>query len=325
MALVDKETFFKLTDKFNEIPFTQSYGWYTMHSLHHPEKIIFLVNSINNPTIACFGHIKKMGFIKMLLIEDERYLDENSTNPSLIREFYMDVISLGFDIVETCSNKLFCFDYEIGMRQAGFLRPVGQFCFPSTKIIDLTKPIVYNRNWRRNLKKATESNLHFEIIDQATQNDVDDFLEIYSSMSSRKKVHFNYNSKQIYSLCTSSENIRLFFVSANRKRQACFIVYTSNDNAYPLYVASDSNALNTAASNFIYNELFKYLIKCGVKKFDMAKLLPSSDKMNNVFLFKNGIDGTFIQLNGEWGWYKHSIYRIGMYFVKKHLLNKREM
>lgn len=323
MRQVDKETYFQLTEKFKEIPLNQSYGWYAMNSLYHPEKIIFLINDTANPTIACIGHIKKAGTLKMLLIEGERYINEDAVQSSMIKKFYSEIVTLGYDMVEICSNAIYHFNYEIGMRQAGFLRPVGQFCFPSTKMIDLTLPISYNRNWKRNLQKASEQHLIFEVVEHITMKDIDDFLKIYLSLADRKKISFTYTPKQIYNLCLSKD-FQLFFVSSNLVRQVSFIVYRADNQVTPLYAASNENALETSATYFMYEQLFNYYKQSGIKKFDMAKLLPSTKSINNVFLFKNGVKGSFIQLNGEWSWYKHSIYRIGMYFVKKYLFKKRE-
>jgi hypothetical protein len=57
----------------------------------------------------------------------------------------------------------------------------------------------------------------------------------------------------------------------------------------------------------------------------MEKLVPSTKPINSVFLFKNGVEGKHIVLNGEWSWYKNLYYRPLMYFVKKYLMKKREL
>lgn len=324
MNVVDKDTFFQLTEKFQEIPLTQSEGWYAMNSCYHPEKIIFMVNDGENPRIGCFGHVKKMGFIKMLLIEGERYVDSDAMKTATIRSFYSGILALGYDMVEVCSDAPYNFEYETAMRQVGFLRPVGQFSLPSTKIIDLIQPIKYNQNWKRYLKKSSEYNLTFEAIDQITVKDAEDFISINRSMTERKDLSFHYDAEQIYALCTSKD-FQLFFVSFESKRIATTIIFKSKKMAKSLFAASSKEALKTLASYFMYEQMFNYLSNQGIQNFDMGKLLPSTDNVNNVFLFKNGVKGTHIQLNGEWSWYKKSIYRSSMYFVKKYLMKKREM
>ena len=37
-----------MLEKFEIVPFTQTRGWYDLHSLFKPEKIIFLVKRYNN-------------------------------------------------------------------------------------------------------------------------------------------------------------------------------------------------------------------------------------------------------------------------------------
>ena len=60
------------------------------------------------------------------------------------------------------------------------------------------------------------------------------------------------------------------------------------------------------------------------KTFDMEKLAPSIHSTNAVFLFKNGIKGEYIVVNGEWSWHKNSFLRPLMYIAKKWFLKKIE-
>lgn len=324
MIITDKNLYFQILEKFKIVPYTQSRGWYDVHSLYKPERIIFFVNDNENPTIACYAHKKIFLGVKMILIEGEAYKDSKSSNLKDIRNFYKNISELGYQIIEVASNATYDFDYETALRQAGYLRPIGQFCLPSTKIIDLQQPIQYNQNWKRNLKKNQSFNLKFDVISKTTLEDCEDFLDIYRMMTNRKNLTFNFSPQQVFNLC-SSDNFQLFFVSENGERQAAIIIHKANNKAGLLYAATTKNALNTFASFFMYDQLFKYLSESGFLFFDMEKLLPSTDAVNNVFLFKNGIQGTHLQLNGEWSWYKNAIYRSSMYFVKKYLMKKREL
>lgn len=324
MIISDKNSYFQILEEFEIVPYTQSRGWYDMHSFYKPERIIFLVNDVENPTIACYAHEKTFLGLKMILVEGEAYKNSKSCNLNDIRFFYKSLIELGYPIIESASNAVYDFDYETALRQAGYLRPIGQFCLPSTKIIDLQQPIQYNQNWKRNIKKSDAFNLKFEVISYTTLEDCKDFLNIYRMMTNRKNLTFNFSPQQVFNLC-SSDNFQLFFVSENGERQAAIIIHKGNNEAGLLYAATTKNALNTFASFFMYNQLFKDLSEKGFISFDMEKLLPSTDAVNNVFLFKNGIQGTHLQLNGEWSWYKNSIFRQAMYFVKKYLMKKREL
>ncbi len=324
MNIVNKKAYFSIIESFKIIPPTQCEGWYRMHALYHPERIIFLVNHLESPTIACFGHIKKMLGIKMILIEGECYADESSQNSGDIRDFYKQVKELGFQIVEVCSNATYDFNYETGLRQAGFLRPIGQFSLPNTKIIHLKEPLTVSNDWRKNLKRAKKHELFLESIEIPESNDSKSFIDIYSYMGKLKSLSIPFNVEQIKELCRTGD-FKLFFVKKENRRIATTIIYQNNNVAVSYYAAANAEARDVSASYCMYVELLNYLKKNNVDFFDMGKLLPATDGVNNVFLFKNGIQGTHIQLNGEWSWYKKSIYRVGMYFVKKYLVRKREL
>ena len=145
MIIHDKNSYFQILEKFEIVPYTQSRGWCEMQSLYKPERVKYFVNDMDNPTIACFAHEKKMLGVRMIVIEEEAFKDELAHTPAEIKKFYEIIKASGYKIIEISSNSKYDFDYEIALRQAGFLRPVGLFSLPSTKIIDLTNPIGYKK------------------------------------------------------------------------------------------------------------------------------------------------------------------------------------
>ena len=326
MIIPDKNSYFQMLEKFEIVPFTQTRGWYDLHSLYKPEKIIFLVNNTDNPTIACFAHRKTFLGLSMILIEGEAYKNDRACNLNDVRSFYKHLTESGFPIIESTSGATYDFEYETALRQAGYLRPVGLFSMPSTKIINLQNPVCYNQNWKRNIRKANENNLYFEVTEKITTKECEDFLKIYSEMTSRKNLSFGFNSEQLFQLLSDSSHFQLFFVkSSSHERIASILIHKDIHRAGLLYAATSQAALETSASFYMYDKLFEYLTSENFWFFDMEKLIPSDDVVNHVFNFKNGIQGTHIQLNGEWSWYKNSFYRIAMYFVKKFLVKKREL
>lgn len=324
MIIHDKNSYFQILEKFEIVPYTQSRGWCEMQSLYKPERVKYFVNDMDNPTIACFAHEKKMLGVRMIVIEEEAFKDELAHTPAEIKKFYEIINASGYKIIEISSNSKYDFDYEIALRQAGFLRPVGLFSLPSTKIIDLTNPIGYNRDWKNNLKKAAKNGLEFEPVERVEKFHSEEFIKIYSEMSRSKSIGIPFNAELIEKLCSTGE-FKLFFVLRNGVRIASTIIFQRNESALSLYAASGSIARSTSASYFMYDELFKYLADSGVKTFDMGKLLPSKEPVNNVFLFKNGIEGKHIQLNGEWARYSNPFYRFSMYFVKRYILKRKEI
>jgi lipid II:glycine glycyltransferase (peptidoglycan interpeptide bridge formation enzyme) len=332
MEIIDKNTFFELTRNFEIVPVTQSRGWYQMLSQSGEERIKFFVDNAQNPAIVCFAHEKRFFNAKMLLIEGECFAKKNNTENRKqaqqfiknLQQFYSDFTKLGYDIVEIQSNSQYNFAYETALRQAGFLRPVGQFSIPITRLIDLTKKIEYDRNWSRNIKKSESFNLSFEYVASPSIADCADFCSIYNAMNERKGMGGKMSRKFIFGLC-NDVNIMLFFVKKDNKRIATIIIYKKNETAEGIFAGSTKEALEVSATFFMYNEMFKTIENQGVAIYDMAKLLPSNKDYGKVFQFKNGIAGNTLVLNGEFSWYKRQIYRPMMYFVKKYLIKKREM
>ena len=322
--LIDGDVFFEITKNFEIVPYVQTKGMCDMHSLSGNNRIVFFINDFTKPTIACFGHEKKFLTKKMLLIEGECYATSENINIKEVHTFYSNICQESYDIIEICSNTQYNFIYETALRQAGYLRPVGQFSMPITKIIDLTDVIKYNQNWKRNIKKSTGFNLTFEFIESPNLTDCTDFILIYKEMIGRKSMSNSLNSNQILALC-KDPNFNLSFSSCNHKRVSGILIHKNTTHAGLFYAATNEIALKSSASFFMYNSLFKHLNTIGIKTFDMEKLVPSTQSVNSVFLFKNGIEGKHVVLNGEWSWYKKSYYRPLMYFVKKHLMKKREL
>ena len=324
MDIIDNISFFNFTQDFELVPYTQSQGMYEYHALTGSNRIHFFVNSKFEPTIACFGHEKSFGLLKMIQIEGECYAKKSDFNIDNIRSFYSDICHSGYDIVETCSNDYYDFEYETALRQAGYLRPVGQFSMPVTKIIDLTSDITFTKNWKQNIKKSSRYELIFEPVTNLLLSDCKDFITIYNEMLQRKSLGNPLTVAQIYALCKTG-NFCLYFVTYKNVRIASTIIHERKTHAGSWYAATNNEALHLSASFFMYKSLLEYLKTKGFKTFDMEKLVPSTKAINSVFLFKNGIEGNFIPLNGEWSWYKKSYYRPLMYFVKKFLMKKREL
>lgn len=334
MRQVDKNTFFEITENFLLVPFTQTRGYYEMHVFSGVERIKFFVNDIENPAIACFGHEKRFLGKKMLLIESECYADMPSVESekkahryfTVLREFYCELKSAGYDMIEVQSTATYDFRYETALRQAGFLRPVGQFSMPTTKIIDLTSEIVYDENWRRFIRKSLQNDLKIEIINEISQEDCADFVQLQNALNERKKLSIGFSSVQIQALC-SDKSFQMFFALYGGQRIAALIVHKDEHRKHVHLnnVASNAIALRTSASFFIYKSVINYLKEAGYKSFDLEKLVPAEDGINSVFKFKDGIYGKYEVLNGEWSWYKKKYYRPLMYFVKKYLIKKREL
>jgi len=325
MESVNKNIFFEITQNFNYLPFTQSRGWWAYNSIRDENRFTFFIDSLEKPAIACMGHIKKCFGLKMLQIEGECFADEKNIDSKKIRDFYKEISLTGFDMIEINSSLPYNALYEIGIREAGYLRPVGMFSTPLSSWIYLQQEIHYNRNWERNIKKSEKYDLELEIITQPNEKDCNDFCEIYNLMSNRKMINKLF-SQQVSGLLID-EDFQLLFVKENNERIAAIIIYLNKKGAIAggVYAGSTDKALSSHATFFMYDAMFQYLKGLNCEIYDMARLAPSTHSKQSVFLFKNGVKGDYLLYCGEWSWYRKQVYRPLMYFVKKYLFKRIEV
>lgn len=323
-VISDKSQFFGLIKDFEHVPFVQTEGWRNYHASIKHDSIRYFVDDEHNATIACFGHAKSFMGLKMLIVEGE-CLKQKTTSAKKIKLFFEGFFDLGYDIIEIDSYLPFQTEFEIGIRQAGFLRPVGMFSIHLSSFIDLTQSSGFNDNWKRNLKLANQSELSFEMVDEPNIADCEAFAKQYQELIMDKKINHNLTVPQI-ELLLSSPNFGLAKVTDNHQRLISAIIFhKSGTHAGLLYASKNHLAKQTGATFFMYKKLLESLSAKGFATFDMERLLPSTHSTNGVFLFKQGIKSNHIIYNGEWSWYKRSIYRPMMYFVKRFLMKKVEV
>lgn len=324
MEVVDKQTYFNAIDTFDEVIFTLTQSWLEFCYPDGNERVVFLLDNVNNPLIGSFGHIKKSLGLKMLLIEGPclRYSDYNS---NLIKSFYEGISKLDFDIIEVVSNTCYNTEFEVGIRQAGYLRPAGSFYSQLSNWIKLSENRSFNSNWKRNLKKSESQNLRFKLFFEPTEIQIADFVSFYNQFTNDKGL----SHKLALNSCLKLFNRKDFALGLvyNNEQVLCsgIIIHTHHKHAGLLYAAKNEIAKENRATFYMYRELFNALESNGFRTFDMEKLAPSTNSTNGVFLFKDGVKGTRVLYNGEWSFYKKAIYKPIMFFVKKYLFKFREM
>ena len=325
MKVIDKNRFFEITQKFDYVPFTQSKGWWAYNSVKDENRFVFFIDSIEKPQIACMGHVKKSVGLKMLQIEGECLLDEKNIERKKIKEFYKEFTQTGFDMVEVNSSLPYDALYEIGIREAGYLRPVGMFSTPLTILLDLQKPVEYDRNWKKNLHKAAKYQLDFSHISLPNEKDADDYFEMNKEMISRKQFAGELSAESLKKMLTD-KHFELFFVeNEEKKRIAGEITYLRNEMSTSIFAVNSPEGRQKAAAYFRYQKMYGFYKEQGCRFFDCGRISPSVHKKNDVFLFKNGVKGNYLQYSGEWSWYKKKWYRPLMYFVKKYLFKRSEL
>ncbi len=323
VVLSDKHQFYEIIRDFEVVPLTQSEGWYDYIHVVKPDGILLLVDDLENPSIACLAHEKKFFRLKMLQIEGECFRSADIV-PDQIKSFYRDVTSfLSYDFIEINSNTPYHPSFEIGMREAGFMRPVGVFSCYLTKDVDLREELVLSSNWKRNLKKASKHQLFFEIADPVSEDDIRDFVGMYHELLQDKKFGHRFSDLQFSSLLVHPDFHLVWLKNEAGKKIASFVYYRRNKYGESVFRAKTKEAMNNGATFLIYIRLLEFLKGNGCEIFNMGRQAPGPQ--GNVFSFKNGIKGNYYAYNGEWSWYRKKYYRILMYFVKKYLFKRQEV
>jgi hypothetical protein len=323
MIQIKQTEFFEIISTFDSVPYTQSYGWFCFNNCDETGLCDFFTDDIANPQIAVFGHVKKAFGLKMLLVEGE-CLKSLPYKSSLIKNFFEQLTFSGYDIVEFVSNSEYNSEFEVGIRRAGFLRPVGLFSMSLSKVIDLTSEILFDRNWNRNLKKSEAFNLEYREVISPDIQFISEMVNLYNKFSDQKgfshKLSVNETSKVLQSPGYSVSCVD----STDGTLLSFMIYYLRNGCANSVFTAKSEKAKECGATFYLYKMLFEDLKKKGVKSYDIEKLVPSKHSTDSVFLFKDGMKGKRVIYNGEWSWYKYPFYRTIMYFVKKYIFKKRE-
>jgi len=325
MQQVDKNTFFEITENFDFVPYTQSKGWWALNSVKDENRFQFFVDSLEKPTLACMGYTMKRFGLKLLQIEGECLLDEKNINSKKIRNFYKEISQAGFDIVEVNSSLPYSALYEIGIRQAGFLKPVGLFSTSLTILLDLKQPIEYDKNWQKNLRRTEKYQLNFVPVISPVDKDIDDYILMHSEMTNRKGFKDGLSYEKLKVLLQDETFVLFFAETAEKERIAGIITCAKNQFAISIFSATSLKGRQMSSSYFLDDKLYHYYQKQDYFSFDCGRISPSAHKKNDIFLFKNGVKGNYVLCCGEWSWYKRQIYRPLMYFVKKYLFKRIEI
>ena len=318
MQEVNREIFYQTIDKWESVPFSQAEGWVRMQSGDDASRVRYFLDE----QIGCAAHVKRFAGLTMLMVDTE-CLKHKEIKSTAISRFYEALRQTGVDMIEVNSRRLYLADHEVGMRQAGFLRPVGSFSYELTNLIDLTQPLSYNENWRRNIKQSDSLGLTLQRVAHPSDADIVDFMQLYRQMSAHKGLAMPFDLAMLRNLL-NAPHFRLCCICQGEERLSAIIYHHVGLHAGLLYAANGNKAYEVHAGFQLYKQLLELLAAEGVQTFDMEKMGASAHSTNAVFLFKQGIRGELLPLCGEWAWYRRRWYGIGMYFVKKYLWKKQQ-
>jgi len=316
MQEVSRDIFLRTIRNWADVPFTQTEGWVRMQSGDDAQRVRYFLDE----QIGCAAHVKRFIGLTMLMIDTE-CLKHKQAKPATYCQFYEALRQTGADIIEVNSRRIYDVNYEIGMRQAGFLRPTGSFSFQLTNLIDLTQPLGFNENWRRNIKQSDTLELTLQRIEKPNDTDITDFMQLFREMCAHKKLPVPFSGRGL-NVLLADPSFRLCFITRKEERVGGIIYHQTGSHAGLLYAANGDEANRLHAGFQLYKQLLTLLASEGIRTFDMEKMAPATHSMNAVFLFKQGIRGQLLPLCGEWSWYKRSWQAVGMYLIKKYLWKK---
>lgn len=301
--------FFELQSAIPFIPFTQSKGWHDYQNLRN-EKIRYFVNNTSDVKIALWGKEKKIPLLgKIIFIIEGEALISN-LDEKQITSFYSELKKLNYSSILINSNNEYTLDYEIGIRRAGMVRPLGGFSCPLTLIITPQNLPKHNRNWKRNVKSAIDSGLVFSEIIKTEKKDIENFILLFNEMAELKNLSYKLLFEPLKQLINDSQ-MRLFFVKdKNETPIAARIVHVNGKFASDVYAANSIAARNNGASYFLMQNIFDVLKNDGIEEFDFGRIPPSDHATDNVYVFKKASGGNPRQYNGEWVYYKNKLTEI---------------
>jgi hypothetical protein len=296
--LVNRETFFEIQSYFESIPFNQTSEW--LDSIYDKEdNILFFCDDIKNPTICSWGVVRESLFGgRRLYIEGASIKKEITIQQ--IKNFYKQIISYNFSLIEVSDINLYDINYEIGIRRAGFVRPLLMSLSPLTMIVDLKKPFEFHRNWRRNVKRSIEQGVEFCVIEHPTLEDIRIFINLFKETKERKRLSWDLHESNLLNLLKSCR-YRLFFAKdKGGSIIAGRIIYIFGQNAYDVFAANSNSSLILGATYYLQEEILKYLKYLGIIYFDYGRISPGIDSMDNIYLSKSYSGGRPALYNGQW-------------------------
>ena len=298
--LVDKETFISVAKKIGKVPFEQTIAWKNYKGVSD-ENLLFFVDNPVDPYIACWGRVfKKPGIGKIVDIISE--IAKDTIVQKLITQFFKSVIEDADCNMITYSNTcVYDCKYEIGLRRAGFNRPMGSKMCPLTMFIDIQGKRSPDRNWKRNIKKAIEDNLQFTVVEHPTHKDVEIVSDMFTELRKMKSLNYEVEVEHLAKIF-EDDRFYLFFVKQNDKPICARVVYIEGKFATDVLAANSFESRKNSSTHYIMENIFNFLKEKGVETFDFARIPPSNDERDSVYIFKNCAGGYPVQYNGEWIW-----------------------
>lgn len=316
--IVSRKDFFIAQSKLDNIPFNQTSEWFEK-SAFQEDDALFFIDDLSNPQIGCWGILYNRRFIgKHLIISGESY--KNNITSHHIRDFYLQINATDFSIIEITSLQFYEAKYEIGIRRAGFLRPMIANLSSLTICISTIEARKTHKTWNRNIRLANEAKLKFKCVENPTLNDMKIFCEIFQELKMEKKLDYNLNSNLLHKLFVN-DKFKLFFIyDLNDRPISGRIIYVRDKFAYDVHAANSVNSRNTGSAYFIIDEILVYLKDKDYRIFDYGMISPCNSDMDDVYRAKSYSGGNVKLYNGQWVKYKNKFieyFLTGYFYIVK--------
>ena len=161
-------------------------------------------------SISVLGTLNKIPILNKFILSINGESKAKNLDEKFFKKSYLALINLSYQYVRIDSNSLYDIEFEIGLRRAGFKRPIMLFQSPLTIYNVMGNNSSRSNSWRRNVNIAKRSNLKFRLESPSEEN-LRKFINFFNQMSSFKKIKFKLDYKHLRAIMSDS-NMKLFSI-----------------------------------------------------------------------------------------------------------------
>jgi lipid II:glycine glycyltransferase (peptidoglycan interpeptide bridge formation enzyme) len=156
-----------------------------------------------------------------------------------------------------------------------------------------------DRNFRRNLRRATETKLR---VTKWFKPNVDEVLAIYASMQGVKGIEEQLSREEIEQMLNQLKDRLVIYRCEDQEGNVVSLlgVFIVGDKATSLLWATSEKGRELLASYPIFWSLLQHCRNAGVRTFDLAGVDPIRN--HGVYRFKRATGAQPIEYLGEWDW-----------------------
>jgi lipid II:glycine glycyltransferase (peptidoglycan interpeptide bridge formation enzyme) len=182
------------------------------------------------------------------------------------------------------------------LEQEGFSLAVDE-AREKTVLMDLTPPLDdlrqgMARNWKRNLKHA--ESFQFEIIEDADEYMIDEFVRIYAQMVTRKE--FNASDtvgifKRLQASLPEELKLKIRMCKCNGEVSAILATSAIGEKGIDMYAASSNSGIQNKASYLLRWMKIQKLKSMGITQYDLNGVNPVTNP--GTYRFKRDLAGKY--------------------------------